>query len=169
MTSKEAVSIYWKKLKEEMVQQMDFQIKNYGKILYTDVNKLYKSKLKRWSGNMQPEGRWLEAQTDENKKKEMLEKLENLYLEEATVTQNNSNFSVVAGVGAVGVSGIAGVFLDWSMPVTLAVSVIAFAGTFGHLNNKSKKNENNQMNQLKEAYVNQIVEHGEQIAQIWEE
>lgn len=160
MTNKEAVSLHWNKLKEEMVQQMNFQMQNYKTIRYADLNKLYKSKIQRWDGSVQPEGRWLQAQNDKERTEKMLGKLGTFDLKEPSVVQNNMKMPLLAGAGAGLVCGFA---------VNAIVGAVVFIGVSGVLSTNAKKNKEKQLDQLKADYTAQIMKHGQELAEIWED
>lgn len=167
MTDGEVFGVQWNKLKEEMVELFDFQIKNRQGIDFAEANRTYQSKMSRWSSQMQPEGRWLAGVEDEAAVREMKSILSKISLTEET---GQTKKGLAAPVGAVAVGAgcvVACRLFDASTLITAGGGLGGLAVTYGVLSGQARRKQMEKCNQMKEAYVSQIVRTGEEIADIW--
>ena len=169
MTSKKTVTVHWNKLKEEMVQLMDTKIRNHVPMKYNDLNKTFQSKLQRWSNLMSPEGRWLAEQPNKEQVEKMLCQLEGLSLKEVVCEEHKTSATAIPALAS-GIAGIlAGTVLGLSLPISIAGGAVLFGCVLVTMNNKKQKNQEKQIQKVKEAYIAQIIQYGELILSIWEE
>ncbi|MFG6332068.1 MAG: hypothetical protein K1W28_09635 [Lachnospiraceae bacterium] len=167
MTNQEIFATQWNKLKEEMVELLNFQMKNGGRPDYTELNRVYKSKMQRWSSQMQPEGRWLNGLNDEALKEKMEAALAGLSLTPVeTGGQRQAPTRALVG----GIVGGAACYLFGGGVLSGVLGFgLGFAGGFAADKNRAKSGAAKRNDGVKKAYLSQFAEGEKKIAAVLEE
>lgn len=174
MTNEAIFCSQWDRVKEEIIEKMNNDLKRTNRIAFKDVNKAFKDKLLRWEGIIRNEGRWLEDVEDEEKKREFISKLRNVRLVE--VKPSEAKFAS-PGTGAL-IGGICGLVLAFVIPVNFAgkflgvvlKTLMIMCGVLVPtmvLNNKKKLAIHTQNESVLREYVKQIENIGKELAEIW--
>lgn len=169
MTKKEIFATQWNKLKEEMVELMNFQLKNMGCFDYNELNRVYKSKMLRWSSQMQPEGRWLHGLEDGQVKQKMKDALSRLELSPVELEKSSPVAALASGAGVGVACAVTCNVLDVAKVLCGVGGVAGFAAAYLGVSQWGKAKHTEQAEAAKEAYLSQIAQAYEGIAAILEE
>lgn len=166
MENREYFITFWKNLKEDMASALDYQIELHGRLDAASVQQIYSDKLLRWDTRMSPEGQWLLSMKDE-KADEAKRRILNLKLApvKSPSKKSSDNLLIYGAVGAV-----AGYVVGMIAPVPFGQVIFAVIGAGAGATASGKKNNAQQKKELafvKNEYMKQIIQHGEEIAQIW--
>lgn len=175
MTRAEAFLVQWSTLKEEMTKTLHFQVKQGGAIQFEELNKVFRTKTKRWATRVSTEGRWMEAVEDNVCRQEVLAALGQLSLEELPMELASATPALLAGVGGAVAGGVAGNLVGSMMgdtlpfvqlPVIVGAAGVA-AVAFGAMNGRTGQRNQEKIEKLMSGYLAQIDAAGEQIAAVW--
>lgn len=174
MTSEEVFRSQWLRLKEEVVEKLNHSIARGSMLSFVELNKLYKGKMVRWEGYARPEGRWLDEQEDDSRKKAFLSKLHTATLTEVSPKENLGMVPTVGGAiggGAAAVLMIAESILrgqdGFGWFLRIACILLCFAIPTFVLSSRRKAKIQGSNEWVKKQYVAQIEKTGDELAAIW--
>ncbi len=169
MKTSEAFLIQWGTLQEEMVQAVHSR-DSQGGILFEDLDRIFQSKIKRWSTQMTVEGRWMVSQKNEQAKSEVLRALSALHLtkiEGISAVGANIPVTILATAAGVSAGAAAGYLISSKIVLGIVGAVIGGGLTFTGVNAGNGQKHKTVWEKQMQGYLDQVEQAGQSIAAIW--
>lgn len=167
MTNAEAFLIQWDSLKEEMERTIQSQLNNGTGIHFVELNRVYQTKKKRWSARMTEEGRWMEAVEDTECRRQVLNALSRLTLQEVSCKPVGKGPAAAAALCGAAIGGIGGYLISPGLLFEAVPAAACGALAFGIVSERNRQIQKKREMEAMEAYLAQIDDAGETVAGIW--
>lgn len=167
MSYSESFLIQWNTLREEMVQTMRTQIAQGGVVRFSELDRVFRSKVKRWSTKMSEEGRWMNALGNAECRQAILNAISSLSLQEVKEERAKNGGEFIAAACGVAVGGVGGYALTTKLLVSVAPAAVCGALGYGIVRQRRRQMKQQAAEAQGNAYLEQIDKAGESIAQIW--